>query len=57
MNPELKPKKLFQRLKNQLAKEEAKTIAASSENDVNALKEKAMANVDEAASIIVKNIL
>ena len=39
------------------AKEEAKTIAASSESDVSALKEKAMANVDEAASIIVKNIL
>ena len=39
------------------AKEEAKSIAASSENDVKSLKDAAMANVDEAASIIVKNIL
>ena len=39
------------------AKKEAEVIAADAEKYVNALKEKAMANVDEAAFIIVKNIL
>ena len=39
------------------AKKEAQSIAEASKGDVKALKDKAMANVDEAASIIVKNIL
>ena len=39
------------------AKVEAESIAKKSEEDVAAIKNAAMANVDEAASIIVKNIL
>ena len=39
------------------AKKEAQSIAEQSKGEVKALKDKAMANVDEAASIIVKNIL
>ena len=39
------------------AKKEAQTIAEQSKGEVKSLKDKAMANVDEAASIIVKNIL
>lgn len=39
------------------AKNEAKSIAVDGEGNVNSFKTKAMANVDEAASIIVKNIL
>ena len=38
-------------------KKEAEDIAKKSAEDVAALKDKAMANVDEAASIIVKNIM
>ncbi len=39
------------------AKNKAKSIIADSKGNINSLKNKAMANVDEAASIIVKNIL
>lgn len=39
------------------AKVEAQSIAAESESNVSSLKDKAMVNVDEAASFIVKNIL
>jgi V/A-type H+-transporting ATPase subunit G/H len=39
------------------AKKEAESIAKQSDEDVKSLKDKAMANVDEAASTIVKNIL
>mgnify|MGYP002626957586 CR=1 FL=1 len=39
------------------AKKEAQTIAEQSRVEVKSIKDKAMANVDEAASIIVKNIL
>ena len=44
-------------VKEDEAKKEAQTIAEKSKGEVKALKDKAMANVDEAASIIVKNIL
>ena len=36
---------------------EAQSIAKDGEANVASLKEKAMANVDDAASIIVKNVL
>ena len=39
------------------AKKEAQSIAKDGEANVASLKEKAMANVDDAASIIVKNVL
>ena len=39
------------------AKKEAQSIAKDGEVNVASLKEKAMANVDDAASIIVKNVL
>lgn len=39
------------------AKKEAQSIAKDGEANVVSLKDKAMANVDEAASIIVKNVL
>ena len=39
------------------AKKEAQSIAEQSQVEVKSLKDEAMANVDEAASIIVKNIL
>lgn len=38
-------------------KKEAQSIAKDGEANVASLKEKAMANVDDAASIIVKNVL
>ena len=44
-------------MKEDEAKKEAQTIAEKSKGEVKALKDKAMANVDDAASIIVKNIL
>ena len=44
-------------VKEDEAKKEAQTIAEKSKGEVKALKDKAMANVDDAASIIVKNIL
>ena len=39
------------------AKKEAQSIAKDGEANVASLKEKAMANVDDAASTIVKNVL
>lgn len=39
------------------AKNKAKSITAESEGSINSLKNKAMANIDEAASIIVRHIL
>ena len=39
------------------AEEEAKNTVFDGEANVASLKEKAMANVDDAASIIVKNVL
>ena len=48
---------MYRALVEDKAKKEAQTIAEQSKADVKALKDKAMANVDEAASVIVKNIL
>ncbi len=39
------------------AKSEAKSIVSDAEGNLSSLKSKAMQNVDDAASIIVKNIL
>ena len=40
-----------------IKKVEAESIAKKSDEDVASIKNAAMANVDEAASVIVKNIL